>query len=69
MKQLKIGKTKLCILFHMLIFKAENKYTNFFKIYFTAFTFTYMCIHCLGHLPPPPAAGQNLFHSLTLQFC
>jgi hypothetical protein len=30
-----------------------------FKFYFTIFTFTYMCIHYLGHLPSPLFPGRT----------
>jgi hypothetical protein len=41
-----------------------------FFFYFIVFTFTHMCIHCLGHLPSPHLASrQNLFLPLVLQFC
>jgi hypothetical protein len=43
-------------------------------IYFIVFTFTHMCIHCLGHLPsppppPPPTSRHNLFCPLLLRYC
>jgi hypothetical protein len=46
------------------------------SFYFIIFTFTYMCIHCLCHLPTPskppppftPTSRENLFCPL-LQFC
>jgi hypothetical protein len=37
-------------------------------IYFIIFTFTHVCIHCLGHLPrPSPLAGRPV--SPSLWFC
>jgi hypothetical protein len=42
----------------------------FFLFYFIILTFTYMCIHCLGHLFfPPQRSGHNLFCPLVLRFC
>jgi hypothetical protein len=44
---------------------------SLFKKFCIFFTFTHMCIHCLGHLchPPFPASRQNLFCPLVLWFC
>jgi hypothetical protein len=37
-----------------------NRQFKFFSYFhFIIFTFTYMCIHCLGHLPPPPRLPVN----------
>jgi hypothetical protein len=33
------------------------------KIYFIVFTFTYMCIHCLGHPPTPGRTCSALLFS------
>jgi hypothetical protein len=41
----------------------------FFIFHFFVFTFTYICMHRLGHLPSPSTSGQNLFHPLVLRFC
>jgi hypothetical protein len=36
---------------------------------FIIFTFTYMCIHCLGHLPSPPALSLSHPPILNWVFC
>jgi hypothetical protein len=43
---------------------------HFLKFYFIIFTFTYMCIHCLGHLPPLPHclwAEKQSFHQFEMK--
>jgi hypothetical protein len=40
-----------------LIIRIMSKSSAFF--YFIIFTFTYMCIHCLGHLPTPPSSSKT----------
>jgi hypothetical protein len=46
--------------------EAETFSLNFAHLFcflspFIVFTFTYMCIHCLCHLPQPPTSPSSVF--------
>jgi hypothetical protein len=54
----------------VILFKSIILFITVFLFYFIILTFTYMCIHYVGHLlPHPPASRQKKFCAFVLQFC